>query len=58
MHHIIKMVISVAAHPAGQVGQWGMAHLKGLTPHMNTLCGLPRLSEVTQKRGVDRELAF
>ena len=36
-HHIIKMVISGVNWPVGQVGQWAMAHLKGLAPHMNTL---------------------
>ena len=40
IYHIIKMVTSGAARLVGQVGQWAMAHLKGLGPHMNTLCGL------------------
>ena len=31
------MVISAAARLVGQVGQWAMAHLKGIAPHMNTL---------------------
>ena len=36
-NHIIKMVISGVARP---VGQWAMAHLKGLGPHMNASCWL------------------
>ena len=34
------MVTSAAARLVGQVGQWAMAHFKGLGPHMTTLCGL------------------
>ena len=34
------MVISAAARLVGQVGQWAMALLKGLGPHMTTLCAL------------------
>ena len=40
MYHIIKIVSYGVARPVGQVGQWAMAHLKGLGPHMNTLCVL------------------
>ena len=39
-YHIIKIVSYGVDRPVGQVGQWAMAHLKGLGPHMNTLCGL------------------
>ena len=39
-HHIIKMVTSGAARLVGQVGQWAMAHLKGLGPNMTTLCAI------------------
>ena len=39
-NHIIKMVSYGAARLVEQVGQWAMAYLKGLGPHMNTLCGL------------------
>ena len=40
VHHIIKIVSYGVARPVGQVEQWAMAHLKGLGPHMNTLCAL------------------
>ena len=42
VYHIIKMVISGAARLVGQVGQWAMAHSKGLGPHMNASCWLFR----------------
>ena len=34
------MVSYRAARPVGPVGQWAMAYLKVLAPHMNTLCVL------------------
>ena len=34
-YHIIKIVSYGVDRPVGQVGQWAMAHLKGLGPHMN-----------------------
>ena len=36
----IKIVSYGVDQPVGQVGQWAMALLKGLGPHMTTLCGL------------------